>query len=104
MNELINNIDLSDIVFGGVFLGMLFNMFQNIIFSLIDYIQYRIWRMNDYERIIYLLNKENSLSFTDEDFETMYEAINNYAITLEREEKRKEKREKFLNKFRKSAK
>ena len=102
MESLINNMDLSDIVFGCLFLGMLFNMFQDVIFSLIDYIQCRIWRMNDYERIIYLLNKENSLSFNDKDFETMYEAINNYTITLEREEKRKEKREKFLNKFRKN--
>ena len=101
MESLINNVDLSDMMIISLIAGYIFCILEHGLERFLDYLECKAWRINDYERIIYLLNKENSLSFTDEDFETMYEAINNYAITLEREEKRKEKREKFLNKFRK---
>ena len=53
MEEFLSNYDLHDIFIAGFFIGVLFNIVQDLIFSLIDYLQNKSWLIKDYEKIIY---------------------------------------------------
>ncbi len=88
--------NISDIIVVSFFLGMVFNMIDDIIHSLIDYLNNKVWLVRDYEELIYNnLNVEDVLLLEEKDI--VIEAINNYS---ERKVKRY-KLNKFLDKFRK---
>ena len=53
MNELLSTYNASDILLFGFFMGILFDMIENLIFSLIDYLQNKACLVKDYEKIIY---------------------------------------------------
>lgn len=76
-------------------LGMIFNMIQDLIMSLINYLNDKAWLVRDYEEIIYnYLNCYDVVDF--EEKEIICIAVNNY-------NKRKAKGyklNKFLDKFR----
>ena len=98
MEQLLNNYSLSDIIIFSFFAGIIFNIIQDLINSLIEYIQNKAWLVNDYERIIYSYNKNSAFEFSEEDMNIEDEAIKNY----EKRMKKRENLEKFLNKFRKN--
>ena len=96
MEEIFNNYSLSDILLIGFFIGIIFNMIQDIIISLIDYLQEKAWRVKDYEKIIYeYLNTYDV--YTDEEKEIIATARNNYNKKL----KKRKKIDNFFNKFKK---
>ena len=96
MEELLKTMNVSDIFFGGFILGMIFNMINDVISSLIDYLREKAWRVSDYEEVIY-----NYLgSYDGKDAEEKEIIINAHLEHTKRMNKRKNL-DKFLSKFRK---
>lgn len=80
----------------GIFvLGVLFNMLQDLIMSIIDYLREKAWKVRDYERIIFMNLRPYDID-TIEDKEIVCNAINNY----EKRETKRKNLDRFLNKFR----
>lgn len=94
MESVLSDYSLNNITLYCFTLGIMFNMMQDLIMSLINYLNNKAWRVNDYERILYKTYED--IKYDDKDIECMGQAIVNYKKYLNQ----KEKREKFLNKFR----
>ena len=99
MESLINNVDLNDIINASILIGIIFCSLVNLTHSLEVYLLNKAWRVNDYERIIdkytYLDDAEDNVEF---------EIISNAKISHKKRLLKIEKREKFLNKFRRNKK
>lgn len=105
MEELLSNYSLSDIFIFGFFIGMVFNIIQDIIMSLIDYLSEKAWRVIDYEEIFYKIDQvymnydaKNDLTenLSKEEILLVNEGINNYKKRLQK----RKNLDRFLNKFR----
>ena len=99
MEEILSNYSVSDILIFGFIIGMVFNMIQDIIMSLIDYLREKAWRVNDYEKVIY----EHVGSWDGDDAEEK-EIINNAHVEYEKRLQKRKNLDKFLNKFRRNKK
>lgn len=97
MEEILSKLSLSDILFYGIIIGMVFNMVQALIMSLMDYLREKSWLVSDYEKIIYYnINTLNAI--TTEEEEIIAIAKDNYEEKL----RKKINLDKFLNRFRKN--
>lgn len=97
MEELLNTMTVSDIFIGGFILGIIFNMINDVILSLIDYLKEKAWRVNDYEKII----SRYVGKYDGEDNEEK-EIILNAHIEYEKILKKRKNLDKLLSKFRKN--
>lgn len=89
--------EINDFICFGFFVGFVFSMLQDLIFSITDYLREKAWKVQDYERIIGKNLKPYDVD-TIEDKEIVCNAIKNYG---KREIKRKNL-DRFLNKFRRN--
>lgn len=87
--------EINNFIFGIFILGILFNMLQDLITSIINYLNEKAWKVRDYERIIGKNLKPYDVD-TIEDKEIVCNAINNY----EKREIKRKNLDRFLNKFR----
>lgn len=95
MENILNNYSISDILIAGFVFGTIFCMIQDLIISLIDYLNYKAWLVRDYEELIYNnLKVEDVLLLEEKDI--VIEAVNNYSKRKAKEYKLN----KFLDKFR----
>lgn len=86
---------IDKLIFNAFILGLIFNMLQDLIMSIIDYLREKAWKVRDYERIIYMNLRPYDID-TIEDQEIVCNAINNY----EKRETKRKNLDRFLNKFR----
>lgn len=82
-------------LFGIFILGILFDMLQNLIMSITNYLNEKAWRVRDYERIICMNLRPYDVVLT-EDIGIVFNAIKNY----EKREIKRKNLDRFLNKFR----
>jgi len=94
MEEVLSVYQINDILIIGFIIGMVFNMIQDLITSLMNYLNEKAWRVRDYERILYRTYED--IKYDEEDIECMGEAVINYKKRLQK----RENLDKFLNKFR----
>ena len=87
--------EINNFIFSIFVSGILFNMLQDLIMSIINYLNEKAWKVRDYERIIGK-NLEPYDVYTIEDKEIVCNAINNY----EKREIKRKNLDRFLNKFR----
>lgn len=91
--------EINNFIFGIFILGILFNMLQDLIMSITNYLNEKAWKVRDYERIICMNLKPYDVD-TIEDKEIVCNAIKNY----EKRETKRKNLDRFLNKFRSNKK
>lgn len=89
--------EINNFIFGIFILGILFNMLQDLIMSITNYLNEKAWKVRDYERIIFMNLKPYDVD-TIEDKEIVFNAIKNY----EKREIKRKNLDRFLNKFRRN--
>ena len=89
--------EINNFIFVIFILGVLFNMLQDLIMSIIDYLNEKAWKVRDYERIIYMNLTPYDVVLV-EDKEIVFNAIKNY----EKREIKRKNLDRFLNKFRRN--
>ena len=87
--------EINDFICFGFCVGIMFSILQDLIFSIIDYLREKSWKVLDYERIIVKNLKPRDVD-TIEDKEIVFNAINNH----EKREIKRKNLDRFLNKFR----
>lgn len=87
--------EINDFICFGFIVGFTFSMLQNLIMSITDYLREKAWKVQDYERIIFMNLRPYDID-TIEDQEIVCNAINNY----EKREIKRKNLDRFLNKFR----
>lgn len=89
--------EINNFIFGIFILGILFNMLQDLIMSITDYLREKAWRVRDYERIICMNLRPYDVD-TIEDKGIVCNAIKNY----EKREIKRKNLNRLLNKFRRN--
>ena len=87
--------EINNFIFSIFVSGILFNMLQDLIMSITNYLNEKAWKVRDYERIIFMNLRPYDID-TIEDQEIVCNAINNY----EKREIKRKNLDRFLNKFR----
>jgi hypothetical protein len=85
--------EINNFIFSIFVSGILFNMLQDLIMSIINYLNEKAWKVRDYERIIYMNLTPYDVVL---DKEIVFNAIKNY----EKREIKRKNLDRFLNKFR----
>lgn len=97
--------EINNFIFSIFVSGILFNMLQDLITSIINYLNEKAWRVIDYEEIFYKIDQvymnydaKNDLTenLSKEEILLVNEGINNYKKRLQK----RKNLDRFLNKFR----
>ena len=89
--------EINNFIFSIFVSGVLFNMLQDLIMSITNYLNEKAWKVRDYEKIIYMNLRPYDID-TIEDKEIVFNAIKNY----EKRETKRKNLDRFLNKFRRN--
>lgn len=87
--------EINNFIFSIFVSGILFNMLQDLIMSITNYLNEKAWKVRDYERIICMNLRPYDVVLV-EDIEIVFNAIKNY----EKREIKRKNLDRFLNKFR----
>lgn len=97
--------EINNFIFGIFILGILFNILQDLIMSITNYLNEKAWKVLDYEEIFYKIDQvymnydaKNDLTenLSKEEILLVNEGINNYKKRLQK----RKNLDRFLNKFR----
>lgn len=89
--------EINNFIFSIFVSGILFNMLQDLIMSITNYLNEKAWKVRDYERIIYMNLTPYDVVL---DKEIVFNAIKNY----EKREIKRKNLDRFLNIFRRNKK
>lgn len=98
--------EINNFIFSIFISGILFNMLQDLIISITDYLREKAWKVQDYERII--SNYIYSTDLMDKVFKdnniSDHELVTNAYVNYRKREIKRKNLDRFLNRFRRNKK